>query len=365
VSSGPSKFRLRAWTAITVPALVLCVAFASGALGHLVPSSWRPITGEVYNTDVSSPLVSRIFGVALAGAQLPKWSTETGVRPQLLMTFQSWCHEQLPAHALSQDKSVGITMAMITWDPWCPTKPGLTDAEEGKAQPAFSNQAIASGRWDGYIRRYAVAVKASGLTVYLRYAHEMNGDWYPWQWDAAAYVQAWRHVVTIFRQQHATNAKFVWSGLWPAGAIQRKAVHHALAYWPGKSSVDAIGTTTINFGGDHLHWVAKLKPFLIKMHHKLGLPVMLTEVNTQYEGRVDWIGDLARYAARTPWLTGIVWCQLPSYGAAHMNTGNMNWQAASDPDGSKAALRTLASTLNKPGTTPATATSQPKPRHLR
>jgi Glycosyl hydrolase family 26 len=359
VSSGRSKFRLRAWTAITVPALVLCVAFASGALSHLVPSSWRPITGAAYSSNVSSPLVSRIFGVALAGAQLPKWSTETGVRPQLLMTFQAWCHEPMPDHALSQDKAVGVKMAMITWDPWCPTKPGLTDQQEGKIQPAFSNQAIASGRWDGYLRRYADAVRASGLTVYLRYAHEMNGNWYPWQWDPAAYRQAWQHIVTVFRQQHATNAKFVWSGLWLAGPIQHDAVHHALAYWPGKAYVDAIGTTTINFGGDHLHYVSKLKPFIGKMHRKLKMPVMLTEVNTQYAGRVQWLQDLATYAANTPWLTGIIWCQLPSYGAAHMTTGNLNWQVATDPDGSKAALRGLAATMNKPGVfPPATAESQ-------
>jgi hypothetical protein len=347
---GRSKIRLRAWTALTVPALILGCAFASGALGRLTPSSWHPITGQAYSSDVSSPLISRVFGVALAGSQLPKWSTLTGVKPQLLMSFQAWCQRPSPARLLAEDRAKHVSMALITWEPWCPTPRGLPARQEGARQPAFSNAAIAAGRLDSYIRSYADAVRDSGITVYIRYAHEMNGNWYPWRWNPRIYVKAWRHVVTIFREQHATNARFVWAGLWRAGQVTAPEIRHLLAYWPGRSYVDDIGTTAINFGGDHLHPVKDLEPILAAMHRRLNLPVLLTEVNTEYAGRVAWIDSLAVYAASTPWLTGIVWCQLPSYGAAsRMTTGNMNWQAATDSGGSKAALRALAATMNKPG----------------
>lgn len=36
-------------------------------------------------------------------------------------------------------------------------------------------------------------------------------------------------------------------------------------------------------------------------------------------------------------------------GAAHLHTGNLSWQVASDNGGAKAALRALAATMNKPG----------------
>jgi hypothetical protein len=346
---GRSKIRLRAWTALTVPALIACSAFASGALGRLTPRSWQPITGPVYSTDDATPQLARILGVALTGPQLPKWAGLTGVRPQLLMSFQNWCDRPSPARLLAQDKAVHVTMALITWDPWCPTPRGLPDRIEGRRQPAFSNAAIASGRLDRYIRSYADAVRDSGLTVYIRYAHEMNGTWYPWQWNPRLYIRAWRHVVTIFGQEHAVNARFVWSGLWPAGPASATAVKHLLAYWPGRSYVSDIGTTAINFGADHRHPVSQLTPIIATMHKRLRMPVMLTEVNTEYAGRAGWIRSLASYAARTPWLSGIVWCQLPSYGAAHLDTGDMSWQLAADTGGSKAALRTLAATMNKPG----------------
>lgn len=350
---GRSKIRLRAWTALTVPALILCCAFASGALSRLTPPSWHPITGQVYSSDVSSPLVSRIFGVAVAGSQLPKWSTLTGVRPQLLMSFQAWCQRPSPARLLAEDRAEHISMALITWDPWCPTARGLPNSREGARQPAFSNAAIAAGRLDSYIRSYADAVRESGITVYIRYAHEMNGTWYPWRWNPKMYVRAWRHVVTIFRQQHAANAKFVWAGLWPANQVTAKQTRRLLAFWPGRAYVDDIGTTTINFGGAHLHPVKTFEPIIAAMHRRLRLPVMLTEVNTEYAGRVAWINSLTAYAARTPWLAGVVWCQLPSYGAAaHMSTGDMSWQAATDPGGSQAALRALAEAMNKPGQAP-------------
>jgi mannan endo-1,4-beta-mannosidase len=344
-----SKVRIRAWTGLTVPALVLCCAFASGALGRLTPSSWQPITGPVYSADDSSPLVSRVFGVALAGPQLPKWAAETGIRPQLLMSFQAWCHRPSPANALAQDRAAGVKMVLITWDPWCPTKRGLADSLEGAPQPAFSNAAIVAGRWDSYIRSYADAVRASGVTVHIRYAHEMNGNWYPWQWNAKMYVRAWRHVVTIFRQQHAANARFVWSGLWVTERSLARSVRHALEYWPGRSYVDDIGTTFINFGGSRFHPVRTLEPIIAAMHKRLRMPVLLTEVNTEYTRRVAWIQNLAGYAAATPWLAGVAWCQLPSYGGAHMHTGDMNWQVATDNGGSKAALRAVAAALNKPG----------------
>ena len=48
-------------------------------------------------------------------------------------------------------------------------------------------------------------------TVDLRYAHEMNGTWYPWSHDPIGYRRAWRHVVRVFRAAGAANVRFVWS----------------------------------------------------------------------------------------------------------------------------------------------------------
>ena len=62
--------------------------------------------------------------------------------------------------------------------------------------------AIASGRYDTYLRSYAAAVKAFGGQVILSFGHEMNGYWYSWGYrhtSPAVFVAAWRHIVTVFR----------------------------------------------------------------------------------------------------------------------------------------------------------------------
>jgi hypothetical protein len=78
------------------------------------------------------------------------------------------------------------------------------------------------------------------------------------------------------------------------------------------------------------------------MHRLLHEPVMLTEVNTERQGRVAWMLDLARFAARTPWLKAIVLSQLPSFGAAQFATSNLAWNV-SEHQGPRvlAAFRTL------------------------
>lgn len=328
-----SQRRLRAWTFLTLPSLLFCCAYASGVLKNVAPHSWHPIeAAPVSETGLGAPLGKRIFGVAIAGNALPKWIRGTGVHPGLLMTFQNWSSRPMPTRILAEDKAVGIHAAMITWEPWRPPPIGSPVPVQEQPQPRFSNKAIADGDWDGYISQWARDVAAfPQIRVYIRYAHEMNGTWYPWGHNPRAYVAAWRHIHAIFRQEHAANARFVWSGSVGEGPPKAGQTAHLLRYWPGRRYVDIIGTTMINFGGPgHTHPVGSYEQRLRQLHHLLRKPVMLTEVDTEQQGRVAWMGHLARYAAGTRWLRGVVWSQDPSYGASHMRTGNMSWQIWQD-----------------------------------
>ena len=81
----------------------------------------------------------------------------------------------------------------ITWEPWDTTKP------LGASQPRYSLRNIADGKFDSYIRTWARTLAAYGGEVQLRFAQEMNGDWYPWGRGTngntpAEFVKAWRHV---------------------------------------------------------------------------------------------------------------------------------------------------------------------------
>ena len=102
-------------------------------------------------------------------------------------------------------------MPFITLEPW-----SLISQRDQANQPQYSLARIASGAYDADLRRIALVIAALHSPVYLRFAHEMNGNWYPWGSDVngnqpADYVRAWRHVHGVFVAAGAVNAQWVWS----------------------------------------------------------------------------------------------------------------------------------------------------------
>jgi mannan endo-1,4-beta-mannosidase len=100
--------------------------------------------------------------------------------------------------------------------------------------------AIASGRYDAYLRSYASAVQAFGGRVILSFGPEMNGSWYAWGYrhtSPGAFVAAWRHVVTAFRRQGADNVTW----LWTVNVIHSHGIPSPDRWWPGSSYVNWVG----------------------------------------------------------------------------------------------------------------------------
>lgn len=125
------------------------------------------------------------------------------------------------------------SQAMVTWMP-----------------NQYNTQQIASGVADSYIQNFALAVRKYGKTIQLRPLHEMNGNWYSWSIGNSAvntnasYIQAWQHIVTIFRQVGAKNAKFIWS----VNAGNVGVGSSFTGAYPGNSFVDYIGVDGYNWG---------------------------------------------------------------------------------------------------------------------
>ena len=100
---------------------------------------------------------------------------------------------------------------------------------------------ITQGQYDGYWRSYADKVKTFGRPVILSFDHEMNGSWYPWGYkheSPAAFVAAWRHIVTIFREQGADNVTWLWTVNIVDGLSD---VTDPAPWWPGSSYVNWVG----------------------------------------------------------------------------------------------------------------------------
>jgi hypothetical protein len=78
--------------------------------------------------------------------------------------------------------------------------------------------------------------------------------------------------------------------------------------------------------------VRRFAPRLRWLHRTFRKPVVLTEVNTAYDGRVAWLRDFRAMLAGMPWIPAVAWSQLPSRGKAHqIGTGVLDWDVQTDP----------------------------------
>jgi len=180
---------------------------------------------------------------------IDRYARQVGRRPVIVSRYPNWSTPPFTREALSAIWNRGA-VPLVTWEPW---------TSSGKG---FSSRAIARGRYDGYVRRSARAAAAWGKPILLRFAHEMNGSWYPWGTGhgntPGAYVAAWRHLVKLFRGAGADNVEWVWSpnvneqGGSPISLpfIGSGATHPFPfeRFFPGDRWVDWVGLDGFNWG---------------------------------------------------------------------------------------------------------------------
>ncbi len=189
-----------------------------------------------------------------------------------------------------------------------------------------SLQDIAGGKYDSYIRSEAASAASYGGEVLLRFAHEMNGAWYPWGGDPSAYVSAWRHYVDVFRAAGGGNAKFVWSpNVNASGKIPFDAYYPEDTGHPGY--VDYVGLDGYNWGGS-AGWKTLRQIFRSSYIHlnalSGGKPVIFAETASVEEAnrRPKWIRDglLEIIPKEMPKVVAVVW-----FDRNLEAEGNRNW----------------------------------------
>jgi hypothetical protein len=208
--------------------------------------------------------------------------------PSLLSWYQAWGDgpdHEFKTDAVEKSTKAGL-VSMVTWEPW------LSAFHHGAVlDPESCMVHVARGEFDPYIRSWARAVVRSREPVLVRPMHELGNPWYGWSSphgnSPRIQIEAWRHIVALFREEGARNAAFVWT---PYDALDTLA-------WPGREWVDWIGLDIFNYGtmvpgGE---WV----DFKTLLDHQLepvkqfGKPVILAEVGTTGFGgdRTDWWRD--------------------------------------------------------------------------
>lgn len=225
-------------------------------------------------------------------------------RPDLTVVYAAL---DAPMSAAELDRQADGAVLVLTLEPY-------DFSEGGTDQPEYRLSRIIDGSWDAELGAWARQVAAARSTVMIRFAHEMNGTWYPWSEQvngnaSGDYVDAWRHVVSLFRAEGATRALWVWS---PNVAEPGTALLGEL--WPGRGYVDAIGLDGYNWGttrpdtawrspgevfGATLAQVRRIAP---------GTPVLITETASSELGgdKARWVRELFAWV-REHDVAALVW----------------------------------------------------------
>jgi mannan endo-1,4-beta-mannosidase len=285
---------------------------------------------------------ARTFGVYVDPWHVAEWTQKVGASPQYVARFEAFSRGTTVDSFLREAERQGLRRVLVSWEPWRPVPAALGIAEQFRPQPGYRNADIAGGAQDAYIARFAHSLAGFRGRVDVRYAHEMNGTWYPWSHDPVSYRRAWRHVVRLFRAAGARNVRFVWSPNPSLFVPFRTWLRSVRVYWPGRRYVDAVGSTMINFGGDKRYAVKRFEPRLHALRRLYRKPVVLPEVNTAHRGRLRWLRHLRRMLRRTPWIRSIAWFQHSSRAQEQLqHSGDLDWDVTRDP-AAAALLRGIA-----------------------
>ena len=241
------------------------------------------------------------------------------------------------------------TSPVIHWMDWVRARGGAPMIDLMPPTTATDAQ-IAAGAQDGYLNGWAQAMRNWGHPILLRVLPEMNGNWEsysPWTrgQSPAQYRAAFRHIVTVFRNQGASNVKMVWNPDKPfKGSVPLAKV------WPGDAYVDWTSLDIYNWR-DRAHgsWTAwqAVVPAVNAVRAISSKPLFFAEIGVQqFAGKGKWIAN-AVSIAQAHGVKAMVWFD--------ENLGNgPKWRL----DTSSSALQAAVAAVHQPYVTSAERLSQ-------
>ncbi|MBO4210860.1 glycoside hydrolase family 26 protein, partial [Micromonospora echinofusca] len=252
-------------------------------------------------------------------------------RPAVMLFNHGWAVNETFDRAEFDAVARRGMLPMLSWEPWNYRDDRKNADGTHARQPRYQLNTIYGGAHDDYIRAYATGIRRLNYRVAIRFAHEMNGFWYPWGADvngnaAGDYVKAWRHVRQVFTEVGATNVIWVWSPNVLFGDTQLKP------FYPGDEWVDWIGLSgyygtegTENYRSPRTVFgrsITHLRTFTSK-------PLVITETAaTDNAGlKARWVREFFGYLEDNPDIIGFIWYE---------SVKEWDWRIATAPAASAA-----------------------------
>ena len=213
-----------------------------------------------------------------------------GRRVPQIVVFSDWS-QPFPDLDAREARARGKTL-QITWEPWHFSNPNAVQLRD-----------IGNGKYDAYIDSWANSARSFGGELWLRFGHEMNGNWYPWtisaqNGDSAPYVRAYQRIHDRFRKAGASNVRWVWC--FNAESVPQTSWNDPKRTYPGDDYVDAVGIDGYNFGDTtaHSRWQSFSQIFSSSYETATQTwprkPLFISETGCSSTGgdKVAWLKDM-------------------------------------------------------------------------
>jgi hypothetical protein len=315
---------MRSRLVVLLAVAVIAIAVVVIAVSHFV----APSPGSVAAPGALPQTPASYLGVYETGPPgtyqpVKAFTNMAGQQPNLVGYYSGW-QEAFQAKFAETARSHGAA-TILQWDPT------LTSVAK-----------IADGGYDSYLRAFADSVRSFGQPVVIGFGHEMNAYWYSWgygQLPASTFVASWRHIVTVFRSQHADNVTWLWTL-----QADEAGTGPIASWWPGAQYVTWVGIDGYYYRPSQTFF-SIFGQTIAQVRVLTGKPILLSETA---------VGPHADQAAKIPDLfagmrhygtLGLVWFDIAKSGGTY----SQDWHIGDNPAAETAFQRGVAAlTLAKP-----------------
>lgn len=306
--------------------------------------------------------ITGVMFVTMSSAELKQigaWVGGTGTYPQPTKS-------NVAAFQTLQNRPLDLISIFVVWDvntwPW--TKAYADIAAENKSTllvtwmaNGYTTQQILDGKADTYLKAYAEGVKSYEKEIWLRPFHEANGDWYDWGIAKSGagnsnqtLIDAWKHIVTIFRTLGVTNVKWIWT----TNATNSGSASF-IGWFPGDDWVDMVSIDGYNWGTAQSwsSWQSFAQVFT-PAYNALSIsskPLFIPEFSCSEHGgnKAQWITDMFKdIPSKFPRIFALMWF-------SQSKSAEADWAVNT----SEAALHAWKEGISKIGVVPIHNTFQP------
>lgn len=253
-----------------------------------------------------------IIPIAFGLLVLPASTQAQQTKAEVSIVYAGSPQDPAVLHPLEQE--LGHRFSSVTWygeslDPAIATR-----LHNAGYIPEMTWQPTSLETDDASLQTTAQTLASLPFITRINLAPEMNGSWSPWYTsDPSKFIDFWRHVVQIFRDNGASNVQWIWS---PNIDLYNSFTPYAALY-PGDAYVDYLGLDGYNWGTAQAgsHWMSFSQLYRSSYERLTALskkPILISEIASTDAGgdKATWIKDMFLQLPKFPQIVGLTWFDL-------------------------------------------------------